>query len=157
MSEIKAGTMVWVGYHTVESWEKDKREYAGLQREDGRFMCWDRDRAQIVDWGVITTENPFPHPQQPDFIPEGMELWEYRVGDYMSEYVGDNGNLITETPQQWAHFHAFAVKSATGVVRLMNSPIWYTRGDNGMLVNERIEGYDLRAEVLGAVMVKGEE
>jgi len=106
-------------------------------------------------WVNITTENPLP--QQPDFIPVGMEMWEER-GKYDTYvfYSDGVGSFRTKNlPEK--RLHAFAVKSATGKVHLMNSPVWFTREDNGMLLHERIEGYELRAEVLGAIMVKGEE
>jgi len=155
MSEkIKAGTMVWVR-DVGKDWRSNTKEYLGLQHEGGHSVWSSVSKTHVSTWDEVTADNPLP--QQPDFIPEGMEMWEER-GKYDTYvfYSDGVGSFRTKNlPEK--RFHAFAVKSASGKVHLMNSPVWYTRKDNGLLLNERIDGYELRAEVLGAVMVKGEE
>jgi hypothetical protein len=157
IEEIKAGTMVWVSYSNSANWEREPREFTGIRRPvDDRFMCWDRDRLSVNDWGDIISSNPHA-PKVTEWKPEGYCLWKTITDPGVTEltmYHSPGTGHGTVRPDRMGNdFHSFAVKNGLGEVQLIKTPNWFTKVGTTFMTLIFEEGC-IDAEIIGAVMRK---
>jgi hypothetical protein len=154
MSEIKAGTMVWVK-DAGGSWYTTPMEYA--RNINGKHWVWSTGGAPIgFDEASLT--NPY-QPKQPEWMPEGnYELWEVMDSEtkqgYMV-YAKPDGSMSVDMPSLYRVFHSFAVQAGDGKICLMNSPVWFTW--DGATLYHSFSPNSYQAKLLGAVMKKAVE
>lgn len=149
--EIEAGTLVWCRDDDCK-WQKLTREYVG-KMSDGKHICWVvGHRYRPTTWDEVTTENPHA-PKSPEWLPEGYELHERRVGKYgLVTYKG------SPRPHARDAFLGFAIKLTSGAVEIRNCEVWYTSEAPGISLCPIYGGNaDIKAECLGAVMRKEDQ